>query len=62
MALEIPKTIVRIMFLDFRKAFDGINHVVLWENFMQIRVRPAVVVCFASYFYNISQVTKRRTI
>jgi hypothetical protein len=54
---ESPKKIVRIMFLDFRKAFDLINHNVLLENFMQIAVRPAVVGWFASYLYNRSQVT-----
>ncbi len=44
MAMESPQRIVRITSLDFRKAFDLINHNVLLENFMQIGVRPAVVV------------------
>ena len=57
MAMESPQRIVRITFLDFRKAFDLINHNVLLENFMQIGVRPAVVGWFASYLYNRSQVT-----
>jgi hypothetical protein len=43
MAMESPPKIVRIMYLDFRKAFDLINHNVLLENVMQIGVRPAVV-------------------
>jgi hypothetical protein len=57
MAMESPPKIVRIMFFDFRKAFDLINHNALLENFMQICVRPAVVGWFASYLYNRSQVT-----
>ena len=57
MAMQSPQRIVRITFLDFRKAFDLINHNVLLENFMQIGVRPAVVGWFASYLYNRSQVT-----
>ena len=52
MAMESPQKIVRITFLDFRKAFDLINHNVLLENFMQIGVRPAVVGWFSSYLYN----------
>ena len=57
MAMESPQRIVRITFLDFRKAFDLINHNLLLENVMQIGVRPAVVGWFASYLYNRSQVT-----
>jgi hypothetical protein len=45
-----PKKDCSVFFLDFRKAFDLINHNVLLENFMQIGVRPAVVGWFASYF------------
>ena len=51
MAMESLKKFVRIMFLDFRKTFDLINHNMLLENFMQIGVRPAVVgwlVCIVS--------------
>ena len=51
--MESPQRIVRITFLDFRKAFDLINHNLLLENFMQI----GVVGWFASYLYNRSQVT-----
>ena len=61
MAMESPQKIVRIMFLDFRKAFDLINHNVLLENFMQIGVRPAVVEWLVGlhhiFIYNRSQVT-----
>ena len=49
MAMESTQRVVRITFLDFRKAFDLINHDVLLENFMQIGVRPAVVGWFVSY-------------
>ena len=32
--------VVRVSLLDFRKAYDLINHNKLWENFMNIGVRP----------------------
>jgi hypothetical protein len=64
MAMESPQKFVRIMFLDFRKAFDLINHNMLLENFMEIGVRPAVVGRFALYLYNqiTSNAFPRRTV
>ena len=52
MAMESPNKIVRIVFLDFRKALDLIDHNLLLEDFMQIGVRPAAVGWFASYLPN----------
>ncbi|XP_028402121.1 uncharacterized protein LOC114525113 [Dendronephthya gigantea] len=56
-AMDSPGKIVRIMFLDFRKAYDLIDHNLLLDNFIKIGVRPAMVGWFASYLTNRSQVT-----
>ena len=51
---ERPKTIeieliIRIMFLDFRKAYDRIDHNIMLENCCKIGIRPALVTWLASY-------------
>jgi DNA-binding XRE family transcriptional regulator len=50
--------VVRIIFLDFRKAFDLIDHNKLLQNFEKIGVRPALLAWLGSYLQGRSQVTK----
>ena len=47
--MENTGKVVRISFLDFRKAYDLINHNILLGNFMDIGVRPSLVRWFATY-------------
>ena len=57
-AMEEKEKVVRITFLDFRKAFDLIDHNRLLQNCEKIGVRPAVLAWLASYLQGRSQVTK----
>ena len=57
-AMEEKEKVVRIIFLDFRKAFDLIDHNRLLQNCEKIGVRPAVLAWLASYLQGRSQVTK----
>ena len=41
--------VVRVSLLDFRKAYDLINHNILMENFVDIGVRPSLIRWFATY-------------
>ena len=41
--------VARISLLDFRKAYDLINHNILLENFRNIGVRPSLIRRFATY-------------
>ena len=50
--------VIKIVFLDFRKAFDLIDHNVLLENCNNIGIRPAVLSWLASYLSGRSQVTR----
>ena len=54
--MDTPDKVIRIIFLDFRKAFDLIDHNVLLENCCKIGVRPALIGWLSSYLYNRSQV------
>jgi hypothetical protein len=47
--MENTGKIVRISFLDFRKAYDLINHNILLGHFMNIGVRPSLIRWFATY-------------
>ncbi len=42
-AMENQGNVVRIIFLDFRKAFDLIDHNKLLQNFEKLGVRPALL-------------------
>ena len=53
--MENTGKVVRISFLDFRKAYDLINHNKLLENFKDIGVRPALIKWFATYLQGRSQ-------
>lgn len=57
-AMESRGKIVRIVFLDFRKAFDLIEHNKLLENFSNIGLRPALIAWLGSYLCNRQQITK----
>ncbi len=57
-AMENHGNVVRIIFLDFRKAFDLIDHNKLLQNFEKIGVRPALLAWLGSYLQGRSQVTK----
>jgi hypothetical protein len=58
MALDAPGFVIRITFLDFRKAYDLIDHNILVDNFCKISIRPALVTWLASYLSDRNQVTK----
>ena len=55
--MENNKKIVRITFLDFRKAFDLIDHNRLLQNFNDIGIRPDLIGWFASYLQGRLQIT-----
>ena len=57
-ALDTPGSVIRIMFLDFRKAYDLIDHNIMLENCCKIGIRPALVTWLASYLSGRMQVTK----
>ena len=58
MALDAPGSVIRIMFLDFRKAYDLIDHNILQENCCRIGIRPSLVTWLASYLSDRTHVTK----
>ena len=51
--MDNPNKVIRIVFLDFRKAFDLIDHNVLLENCTcnNIGIRTAVLGWLASYLH-----------
>ena len=57
-ALEKPKTVIRVLFLDFSKAFDLINHNKLLEDMKTLGVRDALIPWIASYLKGRKQRTK----
>ena len=57
LAMENNKKIVGVTFLDFRKAFDSIEHNRLLENFRDIGIRPGLIGWFASYLQGRTQMT-----
>ncbi len=50
--------VIRIVFLDFRKAFDHIDHNKLLENMEEMGVRSALIKWFASYLDERSHFTQ----
>jgi hypothetical protein len=60
LAMETPGRVIRIIFLDFRKAYDLVDHNKLLENCEKIGVRPALISWLGSYLKDRSQVTKFR--
>ena len=49
--------VIRIVFLDFRKAFDLIDHNKLLENIKEMVVRSVLIKGFASYLNERSHFT-----
>ena len=60
LAMETPGRVTRIIFLDFRKAYDLVDHNKPLENCEKIGVRPALISWLGSYLKDRSQVTKFR--
>ncbi len=58
MTLDTPGFVIRIMFLDFRKAYDFVDNHILLENCCKIGIRPALVTWLASYLSGRTQITK----
>jgi hypothetical protein len=58
--METPDRVIRIIFLNFRKAYDLVDHNKLLENCEKIGVRPALIFWVGSYLKDRSQVTKFR--
>ena len=56
--MDTPDKVIRIIFLDFRKAFDLIDHKVLLEDCCKIGVTLALIGWLSSCPCNRSQVTK----
>ena len=59
-AMETSKRITGVTFLDFRKAFDLIDHNQLLKNFDDIGVRLGVIGWYASYLNKRSQIALYR--
>ena len=57
-ALDLTQRVIRIVFLDFRKAFDLIDHNVLLDNCCKIGVRPGLIGWLGLYLSKRMQVTR----
>ena len=57
-ALDLSQRVIRIVFLDFRKAFYLIDHNVLLDNCCKIGVRPGLIGWLGSYLSKRMQVTR----
>ena len=58
-ALDLSQRVIRIVFSDFRKAFDLIDHnVLLLDNCCKIGVRPGLISWLGSYLSKRMQVTR----
>ena len=49
--MDSLKKVVRVSLLHFRKSYELINHNKLLENFMNIGVRPSLIIWFATYLH-----------
>jgi hypothetical protein len=56
-AMDEPQRVIRIIFLDFRKAFDLIHHNILLRNMKEMGVRLAFIQWFGTYLNKISHYT-----
>ena len=57
-AIDTPNRIIRIIFLDFKKAFDLIDHNVLLKDMKSIGVRMALIKWFTTYLNERSHYTE----
>ena len=57
-AMDETQRVIRIVFLDFRKAFDLIDHNKLLKNMCNIGVRPTLIKWFAVFLKDRSHFTK----
>ena len=57
-SMDEMKRVIRIVFLDFRKAFDLIDHNKLLENMKEMGVRSILIRWFASYLNERSHFTQ----
>ena len=53
--MKTAKRVIKVIFFDFRKPFDLIDHNRLLKNFVDIGVRPCVIGWYASYLSERSQ-------
>ena len=51
-AMDITQRVIRVIFLDFRKAFDLIDQNILLENMRTIGIRQSLIKWFATYLKN----------
>ena len=58
MSMDEMQRVIRIVFLDFRKAFDLIDHNKLLENIKEMVVRSVLIRWFASYLNERSHFTQ----
>ena len=49
---------VRILYIDFRKAFDSVNHVILLDRFRELGVHPVLISWLHSFLYQRQQRVK----
>ena len=56
--MDEMQRVIRIVFLDFRKAFDLIDHNKLLENMKEMGVRSVLIRWFASYLDERSHFTQ----
>ena len=56
--MDEMQRVIRIVFLDFRKAFDLIDHNKLLENIKEMVVRSVLIRWFASYLNERSHFTQ----
>ena len=58
LALEAPKSAIRILFLDFRKAFDLVDHNILMEKVVQLGLPDILIGWVASFLHGRQQRVK----
>ena len=56
--MDEPQRVIQIIYLDFRKAFDLIDHNILLRNMKEMGVRLALIRWFGTYLNKRSHFTK----
>ena len=57
-AMDTPNRIIRIVFLDFKKAFDLMDHNVLLKDMKSVGIRMALIKWFTTYLNERSHYTE----